>query len=62
MAKWLSCATHTHKVLCSNLDTTRHRMTPDKSLTAVCLGSLVGWRIDYVVDIQEMVLVTIVCG
>ncbi len=32
----MACTT---KVLCSNLRGTRHRMTLDKSLTAVCLGS-----------------------
>ena len=39
MAEWLSCLTHTHKVLCTNLGATRHRITLDKLLTAVCLGS-----------------------
>jgi hypothetical protein len=35
----LFCLARTNKVLCSNFDTARHRMTLDKSLTAVCLGS-----------------------
>jgi hypothetical protein len=39
MAEWLCCLSLTTKVLCSNLGTTRHRMTLDKSLTVVCLGS-----------------------
>jgi len=39
MAEWLRCLTCIHKVLCSNLGTTSHGMTLDKSLTALCLGS-----------------------
>jgi hypothetical protein len=39
MAQWLCYLAPTIKVLCSNLGTTRYRMTLDKSLTAVCLGS-----------------------
>jgi hypothetical protein len=36
---WLCCLTRTTKVLCSNLGATRHIMTLDKSLAAVCFGS-----------------------
>ncbi len=37
---WLSgCLARTAKVLCSNFGATRHGMTLEKSLTAVCLGS-----------------------
>ncbi len=39
MAEWLNCLTHTQKVLYTNLGATRHRITLDKLLTAVCLGS-----------------------
>jgi hypothetical protein len=39
MAEWLCCLPRTIKVLWSNLGATRRRMTLDKSLTAVCLGS-----------------------
>jgi hypothetical protein len=38
MAEWLSCLACTNKALCLNLGATRHRMTLDKSLTAICLG------------------------
>ncbi len=38
MAECLSCLACTNKVLCVNLGATRHRMTLDKSLEAVCLG------------------------
>jgi len=34
-----SYSKHTAKELCSNLGTTRHGMTLEKSLTVVCLGS-----------------------
>jgi hypothetical protein len=57
MTEWLSCSTHTHKVLCSNLGTTSHRMTLDKSLTAICLGSPVRQHTDCVVDIHQKALV-----
>jgi hypothetical protein len=39
MAEGLCRLAHTTKVLRSNLGVTRHRMTSDKSLTAVCFGS-----------------------
>jgi hypothetical protein len=39
MADWLCCLACTIKVPCSNFGATRHRMTLDKSLTAVFLGS-----------------------
>jgi hypothetical protein len=39
MDEWLSFSAHTAKVLCSSLDATTHRMTLDKSLTAICFGS-----------------------
>ena len=34
MAEWLRCSTRIHKVLYSNLSTTSHGMTLNKSLTA----------------------------
>ncbi len=40
MTDWLCCLTRTTKVRYSNLGATGHEMTLDKSLTAVCLGSL----------------------
>ncbi len=40
MAEWLSCSARTTKVMYSSLDATSHEMTLDKSLTAVCLGSI----------------------
>ncbi len=38
MPEWLCSLACTTKVLCSNLGAPRHRMTLDKSVTAVCLG------------------------
>ena len=39
MAEWLRYPTHIHKIVCSNLGAIRHRITLDKLLTAICLGS-----------------------
>jgi hypothetical protein len=39
MGEWLCCLARTIKVLGLNLGATRHRMTFDKSLMTVCLGS-----------------------
>jgi hypothetical protein len=39
MAKWLCCLARSNKQMCPNLRATRHVMTLDRLLTAVCLGS-----------------------
>ncbi len=43
MAEWLCCLTRTTKVRCPNLGATRHGMSLDKLLTAVCRGSPGRW-------------------
>ena len=35
VVEWLRCSTRIHKILCSNLSIVAHRMTLDKSLTAM---------------------------
>ncbi len=40
MTDWLCCLARTTKVRYSNLGATRYGITFDKSLRAVCLGSL----------------------
>jgi hypothetical protein len=43
MVEWLCSLARATKVLCSSLGATRDKMILDKSLTIVCLGSLVRW-------------------
>jgi hypothetical protein len=52
MAERLCYLARTTKLLCWNLGATRHRMTLDKPLTAVCLGSH-GWCILITCDIHR---------
>jgi hypothetical protein len=61
MIEWLCCLARTTKVRCSNLDATRHRVTLDKSLIAVSLGSL-GRCILITCDIRRSLWLVGVCG